>query len=245
MTSDPVSTLIARIDKSSRGLISIKLRTLLEMFGYQAKQRVRAESLFAVVSALAEAGVDHTFPRGAGADDYITLSRVTTTDAAAPPPLAATAGPAVGKEKSSPSAAGSAQDFLVPDQVYRVLSLHGPWAWAIVHGGKNVENRSRGTPFRGRFLIHASSKSFNGDNLREARERLSSLCAPGTRIPDRFAESRIVGSVEVVDCVQGTGPTPWANPDTVNWLLRNPQALDWPHHVDGKRNLWTWTCPEG
>jgi hypothetical protein len=31
----------------------------------------------------------------------------------------------------------------------------------------------------------------------------------------------------------------------VNWLLRNPQALDWPHHVDGKLNLWTWTCPEG
>jgi dihydrofolate reductase len=36
------------------------------------------------------------------------------------------------------------------------LSIRPAWAWAIIHGGKNVENRSTRTRFRGRFLVHAS-----------------------------------------------------------------------------------------
>ena len=39
----------------------------------------------------------------------------------------------------------------------RALSIRQPWAWMIVHGGKNIENRSWNTKFRGRFLIHASA----------------------------------------------------------------------------------------
>ena len=36
------------------------------------------------------------------------------------------------------------------------LSIRPAWAWAIIHGGKDVENRSTRTSFRGRFLVHAS-----------------------------------------------------------------------------------------
>jgi len=38
------------------------------------------------------------------------------------------------------------------------LSIQQPWAWAIIHGGKDVENRTWPTKFRGRFLVHASRK---------------------------------------------------------------------------------------
>ena len=36
------------------------------------------------------------------------------------------------------------------------LSVRQPWAWAIIHAGKDIENRSWATKFRGRVLIHAS-----------------------------------------------------------------------------------------
>ena len=39
----------------------------------------------------------------------------------------------------------------------RILTVRQPWAWAIVHGGKTVENRSRNIAgeYRGPVAIHA------------------------------------------------------------------------------------------
>lgn len=39
----------------------------------------------------------------------------------------------------------------------KALSIRQPWAWLILHGGKDIENRSWNTNFRGRFLIHAAA----------------------------------------------------------------------------------------
>lgn len=36
------------------------------------------------------------------------------------------------------------------------LSIRQPWAWLILNRGKDVENRTWPTKFRGRFLIHAA-----------------------------------------------------------------------------------------
>jgi hypothetical protein len=41
-------------------------------------------------------------------------------------------------------------------QIVRVLSVRQPWAWLIVNGWKNIENRDRSTSIRGRILIHAA-----------------------------------------------------------------------------------------
>ena len=35
------------------------------------------------------------------------------------------------------------------------LSIRQPWAWLIVHGFKDIENRDWPTNFRGRLLVHA------------------------------------------------------------------------------------------
>ncbi|WP_289241690.1 ASCH domain-containing protein [Delftia sp.] len=35
------------------------------------------------------------------------------------------------------------------------LSIRQPWAWLIVHGYKDIENRDWHTPFRGNLLVHA------------------------------------------------------------------------------------------
>ena len=41
----------------------------------------------------------------------------------------------------------------------RVLTVRQPWAWAIIHGGKDVENRLRSLgPYRGPVAIHAAQQ---------------------------------------------------------------------------------------
>lgn len=40
----------------------------------------------------------------------------------------------------------------------KALSIRQPWAWLIVAGYKDIENRSWPTNFRGRVYIHASRK---------------------------------------------------------------------------------------
>jgi hypothetical protein len=37
----------------------------------------------------------------------------------------------------------------------KALSIRQPYAWLIVNGHKDIENRTWRTPFRGRVLIHA------------------------------------------------------------------------------------------
>lgn len=125
---------------------------------------------------------------------------------------------------------------------HRVLSLHPSWAWAIVYAGKDVENRSWTTPFRGRFLVHASSKKYSRALLDQAREEIAEKS--GVRladIPEDFPRCQILGSVELVDCVQ-RAKSAWAYPGEEHWLLANPKRLAAPvENVMGKLNLWTWT----
>ena len=37
----------------------------------------------------------------------------------------------------------------------KAISIRQPWAWLIVHGYKDVENRTWATKYRGPILIHA------------------------------------------------------------------------------------------
>ena len=43
----------------------------------------------------------------------------------------------------------------------KALSIKQPWAWLIVNGWKDVENRSWNTHYRGRVLIHAGKTMDN------------------------------------------------------------------------------------
>ena len=47
----------------------------------------------------------------------------------------------------------------------KALSIRQPWAWLIVHGHKDIENRTWTTSFRGRLLVHAG-KSFDKEGYR-------------------------------------------------------------------------------
>lgn len=86
----------------------------------------------------------------------------------------------------------------------KVLTVKQPWASLIVHGIKDIENRSWQTNFRGRVLIHSSAK---GDIAKfgclQPSQRLKVLNTPMSRIGfNDLPFGSIIGSVEIVDCVQ-------------------------------------------
>lgn len=96
------------------------------------------------------------------------------------------------------------------------LSIRQPWAWLIVHAGKDIENRTWRTKFRGRVLIHAAkgctldeyldAADFARDAITpEYREKQDKLMLPALRTIERGG---IVGEAEIVDCVS-VSDSPW------------------------------------
>ena len=102
------------------------------------------------------------------------------------------------------------------------LSIRPVWAWAIIHAGKDVENRPRPCNFRGRFLVHASLDATKGD-FDKAIEMLATEM-PMLPSEDEFAVGGIIGSVELND-VSECCDSMWYERGSVAWLLRNPRPL--------------------
>lgn len=134
------------------------------------------------------------------------------------------------------------QFAVIAGHEYHVLSLYPEWAWAIMHAGKVVENRSWRTSYRGTLLIHASAKRSSHEALESARSLLCARSKLRPRdLPDEFPSSAILGAVELVDCVRDAKSS-WAEAEAVHWLLRGARALPRPiTDIPGQRRVWPWT----
>ncbi len=98
----------------------------------------------------------------------------------------------------------------------KALSVRAPWWWAILHAGKDIENRDWSTNYRGRVLLHAS-KWWSMSGVAEDGETVGELyrlaggqpCDHGhTYRMMRDVGGCIVGSVEIIDCVAASD-SPW------------------------------------
>ncbi len=105
----------------------------------------------------------------------------------------------------------------------KALSIRQPWAWMILHAGKDIENRERPTRFRGRVLIHASK----GMTANEYERAYTFAVRIGVHHRPPIAKclsfGGIIGSVEIVDCVTHSD-SPWFM-GTYGFVLRNPVVL--------------------
>jgi ASCH domain len=99
----------------------------------------------------------------------------------------------------------------------RALSLKQPWAWLVVNGYKDIENRRWRTTHRGPLLIHASRS--NPDYTPDQIEKKY-----GVRIPDEVETGGIVGVVDVVNCVE-RHPSKWKFPAQKGWVLKDARRL--------------------
>lgn len=104
------------------------------------------------------------------------------------------------------------------------LSVRQPWAWAIIHAGKDIENRSwqavnHGLRRRGRIAIHAA-RGMTRDEYEDAKEFMSLLGVTAPP-PGDLLRGGIIGSVEVVDVVTRHDSFWFTGPRGL--VLRNPE----------------------
>jgi hypothetical protein len=113
----------------------------------------------------------------------------------------------------------------------KALSVCQPWAWAIIHGPKRIENRTRPTRHRGPLLIHASkSQRYRGGDY--------SGLLPDLPPWEELVFGALIGVVDVVDCVpfeevrdDPFAIGPWC------WVLDRPRSFS-PVGCKGQVNLF-------
>jgi hypothetical protein len=102
----------------------------------------------------------------------------------------------------------------------KVIVIRQPWAWLIVNGFKDIENRNWATRYRGPLLIQASKRSPGRSEMEDFRRYASSK---GAKLPDVFDLGGIVGMVRLDDCVTKCRSKWFQGP--VGWVLSKPKKL--------------------
>lgn len=139
----------------------------------------------------------------------------------------------------------------------RVLTVRQPWAWAIIHGQKDVENRTRNIAgsYRGPVAIHAG-KAFDFSGAGVCRE----IAADYPRDLGRWRRSdwtfgAIIGVVDLVDVHPARSHYEridasvygwtrrvccgaWAMHSHYHLVLANPRPFAEPIPAKGKLGLW-------
>lgn len=123
------------------------------------------------------------------------------------------------------------------------LSIRQPWAWAILHAGKDIENRDWPTKLRGPICIHAA-KGMTGDEFNDFVRTIHCVSLvrpfpPGATVPlaSELRRGGIVGTAEIVDCVEASA-SPWFF-GRYGFVLRNVQPVDFIP-VKGALGFFDW-----
>lgn len=110
----------------------------------------------------------------------------------------------------------------------KALSVKQPWAWAIIHAGKDIENRPRPTNIRQPIAIHASKEVMELDWWPRRTVRPPS--------EDEWATGAIIGFVDLVGCVEESRSKWFSGP--YGYVLENPRPLVEPVPCNGALGFW-------
>jgi hypothetical protein len=100
----------------------------------------------------------------------------------------------------------------------KALSIRQPWAWLIVAGHKDIENRSWATNYRGPLLIHAG-RALARMPIEKIEKRYR------VKVPrDQLLRGGIVGQVELADIVENH-KSRWFTGEGFAWVLKNPRPV--------------------
>ena len=115
----------------------------------------------------------------------------------------------------------------------KALSVRQPWAWAIIEGHKQVENR-RWYPghFSGRFAIHASS-TFDLSAYDWILDNIPGINMPS---PEQLLLGGIIGTVLYTGFVRSPYNNPWFR-GPYGWLLSDAKRVTFIQ-CKGNLNMW-------
>ena len=105
----------------------------------------------------------------------------------------------------------------------KALSIKQPWVYAILYLGKNIENRSWNTNFRGEFLIHAP--------LTFDLQGYDFLLKNYGNIPkniEDFKRGGILGKIQLIDVLkpENNNINMWSEPNKYGFVLKNPRLFN-------------------
>lgn len=111
------------------------------------------------------------------------------------------------------------QRFELPQ---KAISIRQPWAWLIVNGIKDVENRNWRTHYRGPVLVHAGKKieKFAYDYVAEKFN--NSIEIPP---PEELETGGIVGVTNIIDCLEEVSDYSWHVLGAYGFLLKDSSPL--------------------
>ena len=128
--------------------------------------------------------------------------------------------------------------FTVRSTPLLCLSVRQPWAWLIVNGWKNIENRDWPTKVRGRVLIHAGKTMTRSDWFActlfmrgfNAFDLIDML--PG---PEQLERGGIGGAAVILDCVRTHSSEWFCGP--YGFVLDEQKALPF-QEFKGRLGFW-------
>src|SRR5947208_68539 len=97
----------------------------------------------------------------------------------------------------------------------KALTVQQPWAWALICAGKDIENRTWRTHYRGWIAIHASAKAQREPPIPRGVRKPR---------PPELVSSAIVGVARLVEVVE-TSRSKWYNGSGYGWVFENPRRL--------------------
>ena len=123
---------------------------------------------------------------------------------------------------------------MTPDLPPLALSVRQPWAWAIIHAGKDIENRTwapyKQPPYRAtlvaRIAVHAAKgmTAREYDGFCEFYANASGFGRPIIPHEEDLKRGGIIGSVDLVDIVTASD-SPWFE-GPYGLVLRDPQPCE-------------------
>ena len=122
------------------------------------------------------------------------------------------------------------------------LSIRQPWAWLILNGYKDVENRSWTAHVRGTIAIHASKSN----TKKEYESALATIAKHKLEIElpsiEELPVGGLVGTVEIVDCLEFS-PSPWWIEGNYAFTLKNAVKGDFVS-LPGQQGFFTVDYPK-
>lgn len=126
----------------------------------------------------------------------------------------------------------------------RAISIRQPFASLTAVGIRDLDVSNRETKYRGRVLIHASSRRVGKDCGKDMSVdqycRLRNAQALGLMPYDEeMPLSSIIGIAELVDCTSEATDSEWDPGNGIRWVLRSPRIFDTPiTGIKGKQGLF-------
>ncbi|MEU9796926.1 ASCH domain-containing protein [Streptomyces sparsogenes] len=111
------------------------------------------------------------------------------------------------------------------------MTIRQPWAAAIAHASKRIENRVWPTSHRGTLVIHA------GGTLDRAAMRHPALAAVVRDLP--LERGAVIAVAKLVGCHEDDGAcTPWSMNGHYHFELNDVLPLPLPVPCQGQQQMW-------